>query len=134
MGKITVFEVEAPARLITSSAVPKGFRVVLPFDSNTAFDHALKIDPERWEEVERGDKTHEIRVFDRNYRVGQVLKLLGYDRACGGFTGQALYVRVTCITAPGTYGLPDNVGVMSIRFMGAVSPSLSRELITAEKQ
>lgn len=105
--------------------------MVLPLAPDTAFDHALKIDPERLGEVERGEKRHEVRVFDRDYQVNQVLKLAGYDRRRGEFTGQALFVRVTCITAPGTYGLPDNVGVMSISLMGTVRSSTSREVTLA---
>lgn len=133
MGKVTVFETEPPACEGTFAS-PTGFRMVLPLDPDTAFDHSLKIDPERLGEVERGEKRHEVRVFDRDYQVNQVLKLAGYDRERGESTGQALFVRVTCITAPGSYGLPDNVGVMSICLMGAVPPSPSRELITSEKQ
>lgn len=134
MGKVIVIESEAPMKLDIGPTASMGFRVVMPCDPDTAFDHALKIDPELWEEVRCGDKTHEVRVFDRDYQVGHVLKLLGYDRGCGEYTGQVLFVRVTCITAPGKYGLPSNVGVLSIRFMGALPPSAARELITAESQ
>jgi len=84
--------------------------------------------------LERGEKTHEVRVFDRDYQVNQVLKLLGYDRRRGEFTGRGLFVRVTCITGPGTYGLPHNLGVMSIFLMGAVTPFHTLELSTSEKQ
>lgn len=101
--------------------------VETPADPDTAFDHALKIDPERLAEVERGDKKHEVRVFDRDYKVGQVLKLLGFDRARGEYTGRGQFALVTCITAPGSYGLPANIGVMSIQRIGAVQPSKDRE-------
>lgn len=77
-------------------------------------DHDLKIDPERLAEVRAGTKTHEIRVFDRDYQVGNTLRLNGYDRLAKAYTGQAAMVRVTNITPPGSYGLPENVGVMSI--------------------
>ncbi len=133
MGKVTVVDTEAPP-CSGGLASSVGYRMVIPCGPDTAFDHALKIDPERLEEVERGEKTHEVRVFDRDFQVNQVLKLLGYDRGRGEFTGRGLFVRVTCITGPGTYGLPHNLGVMSICLMGAVPPSPSRELITSEKQ
>jgi hypothetical protein len=98
-------------------------KVDTPASTDTPFDHALKIDPERLAEVERGEKKHEVRVFDRDYKVGQVLKLLGFDRARSEYTGRGQFVLVTCITPPGSYGLPTNVGVMSIQRMGGVPPS-----------
>lgn len=81
------------------------------------FDHELKIDPERIGEILRGDKTHEIRVFDRDFQVGHVLRLREYDRRSKSYTLKHAFVRVTNITAPGTYGLPHDVGVMSISLL-----------------
>ena len=95
----------------------------LPFQSLTdrqqLFDHALKIDPERLTEILAGTKTHEIRVFDRDYQVGHTLKLNAYDRSATVYTGQWAMVKVTNITAPGSYGLPENIGVMSIALVSS---------------
>jgi hypothetical protein len=82
-----------------------------------AFDHDLKIDPDQLSELVRGAKTHEVRVFDRDYKVGQTLRLGGYDRALRVYTGEGALVEVTCITWPGTFGLPADVGVMSVRLV-----------------
>ena len=81
------------------------------------FDHELKIDPERFGEILRGEKTHEIRVFDRDFQVGHVLRLREYDQRSKSYTLKHAFVRVTNITAPGTYGLPHDVGVMSISLL-----------------
>lgn len=83
-------------------------------ETGAFIDHDLKIDPERFVEVLAGTKTHEIRVFDRDYQVGNTLRLNAYDRSAKMYTGRSAMARVTNITAPGSYGLPENVGVMSI--------------------
>lgn len=80
--------------------------------------HELKIDPERLAEILAGTKTHEIRVFDRPFEIGATLHLLGYNRTSREYTGQTASVRITNITSPGSYGLPENVGVMSIKLIG----------------
>ena len=87
------------------------------------FDHSLKIDPERLSEILAGTKTHEIRVFDRDYQVGHTLKLNSYDRSAKVYTGQWAIVKVTNITAPGSYGLPENIGVMSIVLVSSSADS-----------
>lgn len=87
------------------------------------FDHALKIDPERLSEILASTKTHEIRVFDRDYQVGHTLKLNSYDRSAKVYTGQWAIVKVTNITAPGSYGLPENIGVMSIVLVSSSADS-----------
>ena len=83
-------------------------------------DHNLKIDPERLAEILAGTKTHEIRVFDRDYQVGHTLKLSGYNRSTNAYTGQSAVVKVTNITTPGSYGLPENIGVISIALVEAL--------------
>ena len=86
-------------------------------------NHELKIDLERMLEIKAGTKTHEVRVFDRNYQVGDVLLLRAFDRATNTFKDHGavvhcVLVTVTNITSPGSYGLPANLGVMSISLIG----------------
>jgi Domain of unknown function (DUF3850) len=76
--------------------------------------HHLKCDPEMFNAVKGGRKFCEVRVFDRDYRIGDYLVLSAYDRAERRYTGENMRVQVTHIVAPGTYGLPLDVGVMSI--------------------
>jgi ASC-1-like (ASCH) protein len=76
--------------------------------------HELKAWPIPFQAVKAGDKKHEVRVFDRNYAVGDNLLLREWNQADRAFTGESLLVRVTHITEPGTWGLPPTVGVMSI--------------------
>jgi hypothetical protein len=100
-------------------------REVRALHQGTPFDHDIKVDPRLLEEIQRGVKTHEVRVFDRNYQRGQVLRQRGYDQVRQEYTGRAVFSRITNITQPGTYGLPNNIGVMSIRLIGVVESLLA---------
>lgn len=82
-------------------------------------NHELKIDPERLAEIIAGTKRHEIRVFDRDFQVGNTLKLIAYNRSTNEYAGPMATVKVTNITSPGSYGLPDNLSVMSIELIEA---------------
>lgn len=94
--------------------------------------HHLKIHPEPFAAVRSGIKMHEIRLFDRPYAEGDFLFLQEYRPAIQGtegdivqeegYTGESEYREVTHITKPGTWGLPPNVGVMSIRPVSVVTP------------
>jgi hypothetical protein len=101
-------------------ATKRSFSVVTTPKEPFTIDHELKIDPERLAEIIAGTKTHEIRVFDRDFQVGNTLKLNAYDRSTNTWAGQFAIVKVTNITAPGSYGLPENVGAMSIALMDAL--------------
>ena len=77
--------------------------------------HDLKCWPEPFRDLCEGLKTHEVRVFDRDYKVGDTLRLREYDPEKNWFSGRQIEVDVTCITMPGAFGLPDNICVMSVR-------------------
>jgi hypothetical protein len=81
--------------------------------------HDLKTWPEPFTAVLNGTKTHEIRVADRPFAVGDTLHLREYNRASslgqGGYTGRSCRVEVTYISAGGMWGLPANLCAMSIR-------------------
>jgi Domain of unknown function (DUF3850) len=102
-----------------NAARSRPFNIVTAPESPLKIDHELKVDPERLAEIIAGTKTHEIRVFDREFKVGNTLKLNEYDRSANEYTGQLAIVKVTNITAPGSYGLPANLGVMSIELVKA---------------
>jgi hypothetical protein len=88
--------------------------------------HTLKIDPQQLAAIIAGTKTHEVRVFDRDLHVAQLLQLMAFDRKRSEYTGQWAEVKITDITEPGTYGLPATVGVMSI----VLTRSFLTELLT----
>lgn len=60
--------------------------------------HGLKIHPEYYQEVLLGRKTFEIRKNDRNYQVGDMVRLCEYDPNKKEYTGRKLYKEITYIT------------------------------------
>lgn len=57
--------------------------------------HELKTWPEYYWAVSNGEKTFEIRKNDRNFEVGDYLKLQEYDFCKQEYTGEYMFVRVT---------------------------------------
>jgi hypothetical protein len=43
--------------------------------------HTLKTWPEYWDAVDCGDKTFEVRRDDRNFKVGDTVQLIRWDKA-----------------------------------------------------
>lgn len=80
-----------------------------------AITHHVKCWPEPYEATDRGEKTHEVRVFDRDYRVGDSLMLEKWDPYTEQYLGPRRLVEITHITKPGTFALPRNTGVLSVR-------------------
>lgn len=76
--------------------------------------HDLKTWPEPFRAIVRRQKTHEVRRADRDFQVGDVLHLLKWDPQRDLYPGGSTDVRVTYISAPGTWGLPADLCVMSI--------------------
>lgn len=76
--------------------------------------HDLKTWPEPFEAMWCGDKRHEIRKTDRDFRVGDVLRLLEFVPDERIFTGRELLVRVKYISQSGSWGLPEGLCVMSV--------------------
>lgn len=60
--------------------------------------HELKIDQEYFEAVKDGRKKFEIRKNDRDYKVGDILVLLEYDKYYEAFTGEKITVEITYLT------------------------------------
>jgi ParB family chromosome partitioning protein len=77
--------------------------------------HELKILPEYFAEVASGSKTFELRRNDRQFRVGDVLRLCEYEPECGRYTGNRVDAVVTSLLPGGRFDLPDHLCVMSIR-------------------
>jgi hypothetical protein len=77
--------------------------------------HELKTWPEGFAAIVEGRKRHEVRRWDRDYRVGDELILREWDPTTESYTGAFWTVRIEHISKPSTWGLPDDVGVMSIR-------------------
>lgn len=84
--------------------------------------HYLKCWPEHYQDITHGHKTHEIRVNDRDYQVGDLLVLREYKpQPAGIFTGKYLVVKVTHMTTSeqmqSLFGIDSNLVVMSFEHM-----------------
>lgn len=88
--------------------------------------HDLKTWPQPFAAVLTGEKTYEIRKADRPFAAGDRLLLREWDPeiwehpthgvpAARGYTGRSILVEVTYLSTGGTWGLPADLCVMSIR-------------------
>ena len=73
--------------------------------------HELKIGSEFFEAVKDGRKKFEIRKNDRDYKVGDILVLLEYDKYYEAFTGEKITVEITYMT---DYAQQDGYVVLGI--------------------
>ena len=74
--------------------------------------------------IAAGIKTHDLRdMRDRDYKVGDHLKLLEWDQAEGKYTGEVLTCEITYITdrdhpcAFSSAVLERNYGILSIKLL-----------------
>ena len=78
-------------------------------------EHKLKTYPVFFADIEFGAKTFEIRKNDRNYQVGDVLRLEEYEPLTNKYSGDFLLVQVTyTICLDGIPDIPDGFIGMSI--------------------
>ncbi len=70
-----------------------------------------------------GEKTHDLRLNDRDYKVGDVLRLHEYDNINGKFTGVYTEAEVTYITdsrVPCAFSsavLPKDYSILSLKVL-----------------
>lgn len=76
--------------------------------------HELKTWPEFFQPILDGVKTFEIRKNDRNFKVGDLLRLREWNFESLKYTHRELYVRVLYIT---DFSQPEGQVVMSIKKM-----------------
>lgn len=98
---------------VTEILLAEGQRIQL-----TGKMHVLKCVSEPFNAICDGRKTHEVRVDDRGYMVGDVLVLREYDRKVNEYSGWEVRVLVTYITEGGSWSfLPEGTCVMSIAIL-----------------
>ena len=77
--------------------------------------HFLKCWPFPFEKAWDGKKTHEVRHNDRDFAIGDILRLREYDPNTKQESGRVLDAKVTDITTG--FGLPPELCVMSIQII-----------------
>jgi hypothetical protein len=62
-------------------------------------DHELKSWVGLFEPLLKGEKTHDVRVMDRNFKIGDVCRLREYEPTTREYTGRETLVKITYITS-----------------------------------
>ena len=75
--------------------------------------HSLKCWPDPFGAMERGEKTAEFRLNDRDFREGDILILREWCPVSGEYTGQELRRTITHVLDAG-FGLPDGYAMLSL--------------------
>lgn len=83
-------------------------------DQGTQRLHELKTWPQQFAALLDGSKPYEVRVDDRGFAVGDLLRLAEWDYAAERYTGRETTRRVTHILEPGTFGLRPGYVVLSL--------------------
>lgn len=76
--------------------------------------HELKILPQYFEEVLKGNKTFEIRKNDRNFKIRDILILKEWVEGYSEFTGRTIDCKITYIT---NFALQENYVCMGIKII-----------------
>ena len=61
--------------------------------------HELKSWVGLFEPILLGNKTHELRVLDRDYQIGDICLLKEYEPITKTYTGRECYIEITYITS-----------------------------------
>jgi hypothetical protein len=61
--------------------------------------HHVKSWAHFFDAIKAGQKTHDLRKNDRDYKIGDQLWLKRYDNINGGYTGETLLVNITYMTS-----------------------------------
>jgi hypothetical protein len=84
--------------------------------------HFLKCWPEPFSAKARGNKPMEIRKYDRDYQVGDVLVEQEWDPDTEKYSGKEIRELVTYLIS-GKWGLPGDIVVMATRILDASPPA-----------
>lgn len=83
--------------------------------------HRVKSWKPFFDAIRKGDKLHDLRVNDRDYKVGDMLVLECYEPFTGNYTGETHVVEVSFITSnqfPCAFSsavLPKDYVILSLR-------------------
>ena len=77
--------------------------------------HELKLNEEFFGDVLTGNKTFEVRRNDRDYKVGDYLKLMSYDPKKQEYTGGEAKRKITYILQGGQYGIEKGFVVIGMQ-------------------
>lgn len=89
---------------------------LLRFDGSVVpFAHRLKTWPDVFQEIEDGQKVHEFRKNDRDFKRADVLLLEEFIPVGEHYTGRNIAVQIMSISYGPEWGIPDGWTAFSIR-------------------
>jgi hypothetical protein len=74
--------------------------------------HELKILPQYYKKVSSGEKRFEIRKDDRNFKIGDLIRLSEFNKE---YTGRDCLVEIIYKLDGGNYGLEKGYCILSIK-------------------
>ncbi len=83
--------------------------------------HKLKTWPEFYKDVVLGIKTFELRKLDRDYQVGDVLRLEEWNPETHDYTGRYTEKVITHILKGACFGLSKGFGILSLGADGYIA-------------
>ena len=79
--------------------------------------HELKTHPEYFESIWNREKLFEVRKDDRNYQVGDNLKLREYDPFSSNFSTREIYANIAYKLEGGQFGIEEGFCVLSLQYL-----------------
>lgn len=86
------------------------------------YQHELKSWVGLFDPIYKGEKTHELRVLDRDYKIGDICLLREYNPIEKTYTGRECMVEITYITSSqhqecafSPFALHSATGILSIK-------------------
>jgi len=79
--------------------------------------HELKCDPKYFRRVYEGQKMFEVRKNDRDYQVGDTIRLMEYDRGKQEYSEREILLKITYVLTSVDYpdGIKDGYCVLSLK-------------------
>jgi hypothetical protein len=84
--------------------------------------HELKIWPEFFTEIQKGQKKFEVRRDDRKFEVGDLLHLKEWEPLTKKYSGRECCTEVEYKMHGGTWGIREDFCVLGIRKLAADNP------------
>ena len=76
--------------------------------------HELKCHPEPFSLTMKGLKLYELRKNDRDFKVGDGLRLREWDPKTETYSGREYLVPIVCMTMGGQFGLPLDLCILGL--------------------
>lgn len=79
--------------------------------------HSLKTWPDVFQDIVDGNRVHEFRKNDRDFKIGDLLHLQEFRPVGEQFTGRDVVVQITAISHGPEWGIPEGFVAFSIQLL-----------------